>query len=106
MNSTAAGYSQQENSLRSIAAPSASFKTLHSNMYSDQLQPPVQQKISRDIIIMCPGGTADSPPPLAQKTSYGVPLYSYQQVPPYLKGNPHITFGYRAHIPVGLCVKR
>lgn len=36
----------------------------------------------------------------------GIPLYGYNQVPSFLRGNPHITDGYRAHLSTELCVKR
>lgn len=35
----------------------------------------------------------------------GIPLYGYNQVPTFLRGNPHITDGYRAHLSTELCVK-
>jgi len=37
---------------------------------------------------------------------FGIPLYSYHEIPSFLKGNPYITDGYRAHLPPDLCVKR
>lgn len=76
------------------------------NRYSNHtLQSPRQQRISRDVIYVS-GLEIESQPPSPLSNSYGVPLYTYQQIPPYLRGNPHITLGYRAHIPVGLCMKR
>lgn len=75
------------------------------------LYPPKPQAISRDILpqqhhININYYNDDELPSLSGVSSYGVPLYTYQQIPPYLKGNPHIVGGYRAHIPLGLCMKR
>lgn len=36
----------------------------------------------------------------------GIRLYSYEQIPVFLKENPYITDGYRAHLPSKLCLKR
>ena len=33
-------------------------------------------------------------------------LYTYSEVPTFLKGNPFITHGYRLYLPTGLCFKR
>lgn len=33
-------------------------------------------------------------------------LYTYEQIPPFLKENPYITDGYRAHLPSKLCLRR
>ena len=33
-------------------------------------------------------------------------LYTYEQIPQFLKENPFITDGYRAHLPSKLCLKR
>ena len=33
-------------------------------------------------------------------------LYTYNEVPNFLKGNPFITHGYRLYLPTGLCFKR
>lgn len=33
-------------------------------------------------------------------------LYTYEQIPLFLKENPYITDGYRAHLPSKLCLKR
>ena len=33
-------------------------------------------------------------------------LYTYNEVPPFLKGNPFITHGYRLYLPTGVCFKR
>ena len=35
-----------------------------------------------------------------------VRLYTYSEVPTFLKGNPFITHGYRLYLPTGLCFKR
>ncbi|XP_077999431.1 progestin and adipoQ receptor family member 3-like isoform X2 [Glandiceps talaboti] len=35
----------------------------------------------------------------------GVVLYNYNEIPHFLKGNPFILNGYRAHLPSSLCVK-
>ncbi|XP_070544927.1 progestin and adipoQ receptor family member 3-like isoform X2 [Ptychodera flava] len=47
---------------------------------------------------------------LSQYTSHelkkrGIALYSYVDVPHFLKGNPFILTGYRAHLPPSLCIK-
>lgn len=33
-------------------------------------------------------------------------LYTYDQIPLFLKENPYITDGYRAHLPSKLCLRR
>lgn len=33
-------------------------------------------------------------------------LYTYEQIPLFLKENPFITGGYRAHLPSKLCLRR
>ncbi|CAL8279817.1 unnamed protein product [Merluccius merluccius] len=33
-------------------------------------------------------------------------LYTYEQIPQFLKENPFITDGYRAHLPSKLCLRR
>lgn len=33
-------------------------------------------------------------------------LYTYDQIPLFLKENPYITDGYRAHLPSRLCLRR
>ncbi|XP_046717388.1 progestin and adipoQ receptor family member 3b isoform X2 [Silurus meridionalis] len=35
----------------------------------------------------------------------GIRLYTYEQIPVFLKENPYITDGYRAHLPSRLCLK-
>ncbi|XP_069092908.1 progestin and adipoQ receptor family member 3 isoform X3 [Pleurodeles waltl] len=35
----------------------------------------------------------------------GIRLYTYEQIPVYLKDNPYITDGYRAYLPTRLCLK-
>ncbi|XP_057177547.1 progestin and adipoQ receptor family member 3b isoform X2 [Triplophysa rosa] len=35
----------------------------------------------------------------------GIRLYTYEQIPVFLKENPYITDGYRAHLPSMLCLK-
>ncbi|XP_072352332.1 progestin and adipoQ receptor family member 3a isoform X4 [Scyliorhinus torazame] len=36
----------------------------------------------------------------------GIRLYTYEQIPSFLKENPYITDGYRAYLPSKLCLKR
>lgn len=36
----------------------------------------------------------------------GIRLYTYEQIPSFLKDNPYITDGYRAYLPSKLCLKR
>ena len=64
---------------------------------SDLVTPP-QQFIVRD----------SSPPTTNNNTglSNGIPLYHYQDLPPFLQGNPYITFGYRAYLPTEMCIER
>ncbi len=45
---------------------------------------------------------ADGGPPYA----FGIPLYTYHDLPSFLKGNPYITDGYRVHLDAEMCVKR
>lgn len=33
-------------------------------------------------------------------------LYTYEQIPLFLRENPYITNGYRAHLPSKLCLRR
>ncbi|XP_038638821.1 progestin and adipoQ receptor family member 3-like isoform X3 [Scyliorhinus canicula] len=35
----------------------------------------------------------------------GIRLYSYEEIPTFLKGNPYITDGYRAYLPSSLCIR-
>ncbi|XP_048461220.1 progestin and adipoQ receptor family member 3a isoform X2 [Rhincodon typus] len=35
----------------------------------------------------------------------GIRLYTYEQIPSFLKDNPYITDGYRAYLPSKLCLK-
>ncbi|XP_078069963.1 progestin and adipoQ receptor family member 3a isoform X2 [Mustelus asterias] len=35
----------------------------------------------------------------------GIRLYTYEQIPSFLKENPYITDGYRAYLPAKLCIK-
>ena len=62
---------------------------------SDLATPP-QQKIVRD-------NTRQAG---SSKGSNGIPLYHYQDLPPFLQGNPYITSGYRAYLPTEMCIKR
>lgn len=36
----------------------------------------------------------------------GIRLYTYEQIPTFLRENPYITDGYRAYLPSRLCIKR
>lgn len=36
----------------------------------------------------------------------GIRLYTYEQIPGFLRENPYITDGYRAYLPSRLCIKR
>ncbi|KAK0135480.1 Progestin and adipoQ receptor family member 3 [Merluccius polli] len=36
----------------------------------------------------------------------GIRLYTYEQIPAFLRENPYITDGYRAYLPSRLCIKR
>ena len=47
--------------------------------------------------------TVETPTRLA---GFGIPLYSYRAIPSFLKGNPYITDGYRAHLTPEMCAKR
>ncbi|XP_003382442.1 PREDICTED: progestin and adipoQ receptor family member 3-like [Amphimedon queenslandica] len=72
------------------------------------LHPPKPQSMSRDVMphhITITDDEGDERRPSRSISRYGVPLYNYQQIPPYLKGNPYIFGGYRAHIPIGLCMR-
>ena len=66
-----------------------------------KLVPPVKQTISRETLC----DISDEPVYIGSNR-FGIQLYNYQEIPVYLKGNPHITCGYRAEIPTLLCVKR
>ena len=35
----------------------------------------------------------------------GIRLYTYEQIPGFLRENPYITDGYRAYLPSRLCIK-
>ena len=77
-----------------------------SDPYNVQLHSPTGQILSRetsqkttnDDNVICNGPYT--------RTTFGIPLYMYQDIPPYMKGNPYITCGYRADIPTDMCVKR
>lgn len=62
------------------------------------LDSPKEQTLAHDI-----SEAADVPSELA---AFGIPLYTYHEIPAFLKGNPYITAGYRAHLDPQLCVKR
>lgn len=36
----------------------------------------------------------------------GIRLYTYEQIPGFLRENPYITDGYRAYLTSRLCIKR
>lgn len=36
----------------------------------------------------------------------GIRLYTYEQIPVFLRDNPYITDGYRAYLPSRLCLRR
>ena len=59
-----------------------------------ELATPPQQQIVRDNTTV------------AGKGNNGIPLYHYQDLPPFLQGNPYITSGYRAYLPTEMCIKR
>ncbi|CAH2301768.1 progestin and adipoQ receptor family member 3 isoform X1 [Pelobates cultripes] len=41
----------------------------------------------------------------SEDTEEGIRLYTYEQIPVFLKDNPYITDGYRAYLPSRLCLK-
>ena len=63
---------------------------------SDLVTPP-QQQIVRDTATALAGTSTGS---------NGIPLYHYQDLPPFLQGNPYITSGYRAYLPTEMCIQR
>jgi predicted membrane channel-forming protein YqfA (hemolysin III family) len=65
-------------------------------------QEPRQQTIPREIDNHLAGLEASTPCTIAP---FGIPLYTYREIPPFLKGNPYITDGYRAHLSPELCAK-
>ena len=44
--------------------------------------------------------------PCGGPDSSNIKLLKYNEVPEFLKGNPHVMEGYRAFLPFGLCLKR
>lgn len=69
---------------------------VHASKDLEKVGPPVQT-IVRDITDPTSGVASNL---------LGIPLYGYNQLPHFLRGNPHITEGYRAHLSTELCVKR
>lgn len=59
---------------------------------------PLQQFIDRDSSSSITGNNTG--------LSNVIPLYHYQDLPPFLQGNPYITSGYRAYLPTEMCIKR
>ena len=35
-----------------------------------------------------------------------IPLYRYQEIPTFLRGNPYVVNGYRSLLPFSMCCKR
>ena len=38
--------------------------------------------------------------------AFGIPLYTYHEIPSFLKWNPGIKGGYRAKLPMSMCLRR
>ena len=66
---------------------------------------PANQTIAREVLVSQYDGDDDTGVPYT-RTSFGIPLYTYDDIPNFLKGNPYIVCGYRADIPTSLCIKR
>lgn len=60
------------------------------------------QKLLKTAHYMELGGYQHWPVLLPQR----IRLYTYEQIPLFLKENPYITDGYRAHLPSKLCLRR
>lgn len=63
----------------------------------EKIDAPKEQTIARDVV---------EPTTPYTVASFGIPLYSYNEAPHFLQGNPYITDGYRANLSTELCVKR
>ena len=70
----------------------------------ESLEPP-NQTIAREVLVSQYDDDDDAGVPYT-RTSFGIPLYTYDDIPNFLKGNPYIVCGYRADIPTSLCIKR
>ncbi len=65
---------------------------------------PEAQEFSREELAVI-GKEKDISKPYT-RTTFGIPLYTYEEIPIFLKGNPHVLCGYRSKLPIDLCVKR
>ena len=65
--------------------------------------PPQGQAISRGDALQEDRGAGAVP---YTRTNFGIPLYTYHEIPSFLKGNPDIKEGYRADLPVAMCLRR
>lgn len=43
---------------------------------------------------------------LCDFTEKDIPLFKYNEIPPFLHGNPYVVKGYRVCLPFSLCLKR
>lgn len=75
---------------------------IHKTLISPAVINPFESLIAMDVET---GLSPQSVPP-TKIAGFGIPLYPYPAIPPFLQGNPNITDGYRAHLSPKLCVKR
>ena len=43
---------------------------------------------------------------ICESSPGNIQLFTYSEIPDFLKGNPWVVDGYRAFLPFGLCMKR
>lgn len=65
--------------------------------------PPQNQAIARGATQQEEAGEGAVP---YARTTFGIPLYTYHEIPSFLKGNPDIKEGYRAGLPAAMCLRR
>ncbi|KAL0193096.1 hypothetical protein M9458_011392, partial [Cirrhinus mrigala] len=58
-----------------------------------------------DIIIMPSAKVLKNAQYIELGSYQGIRLYTYEQVPGFLRENPYITDGYRAYLTSRLCIK-
>lgn len=63
--------------------------------------PPPNQEIIRGAT---QGGDAGAIP--YTRGTFGISLYTYHEIPTFLKGNPDIKEGYRVGLPMAMCLRR
>lgn len=86
--------------LIAMAAPSSKGEEEGAARH-DEFGPPTSQAIGRSVLHEDEAGSVPY-----TRVAFGIPLYTYHQVPTFLKWNPGIKEGYRVGLPMGMCFRR